>query len=329
MKRIVVFFVVMIFVTSVFCAFDFKENRINIKFDSNNENSYVTHKSPSSRGVSLYSNLQNSRNYRMFYKDKAIVLTYHNINNVSLGDISIKPERFESDLKMLRDRGFNVISLRDMLNAMAGLTVMPDNAVVITFDDGLKSFYTSAYPLLLKYNMPAVNFLITSRNETYNMFNTQDDPLSPNEITEMYRSGIIDFQSHTNDSHEYVMINSDLKKGPKLIHRIYNVETKSLESVEDYEKRVSQDLMKSSEIIYKYTGKYPDTLCFPFGIYNDRIIELAKNCGYKYFVTTLQGCNRANSDNVKIYRIRAGDEKLDTNKLFNSILDIAEPKTAH
>jgi poly-beta-1,6-N-acetyl-D-glucosamine N-deacetylase PgaB len=329
MKRIAVIFVVMIFVTSVFCGFDFKEMRINIKLDNNNKKSYVTLKSPPSRGVSQYSNLQNSRNYRMFYKDRAVVLTYHNINNEPQGEITIKPERFESDLKMLRDKGFNIISLRDMLNAMAGLTVMPDNAIVITFDDGLKSFYSSAYPLLLKYNMPAVNFLITSRNETYNMFNSDDGPLSPNEITEMYKSGIIDFQSHTNDSHEYVIINSNLKKGPKLVHRIYDVETKSLESTEDYEKRVSQDLTKSSETIYKYTGKYPDVLCFPFGIYNDRIIELARNCGYKYFVTTLQGCNRANSENVKIYRIRAGDEKLDTNKLFNSILDITDPKTAH
>ena len=329
MKKIAVFFAVMIIVVNITCSFNYKPKSLNNTLVSNIKKVGITHKETSSRGVKLNTSLQNFRSNRVFYRGKAVVLTYHNISSLSLGEITIKPERFENDLKMLRDKGFNVISLKKMIGAMEGKESMPDNAIVITFDDGIKSFYSLAYPLLLKYSMPATNFIITSRNETYNMFHNEDGPLSPYEITDMYGSGLIDIQSHSNDSHEYVIINSKLKKGPKLINRIYDVETRSLESIEDYEKRVTVDLMKSSEIIYKYTGMPSDVLCFPFGSYNEKIIEIAKNCGFKYFVTTIQGCNRENSDKEKIFRIRAGDEKLDTDKLFNSIIDTADSKRAH
>jgi biofilm PGA synthesis lipoprotein PgaB len=264
----------------------------------------------------------------IYYSGKTVVLTYHNISETSKGDITITPERFESDLKMLKDNGFNVIGMRQMLEAMDGKGIMPDNAVVISFDDGIGSFYKYAFPLLKKYNLPAVNFLITSRNETYSSFAEGDRPLSPQEISEMYLSGLIDIQSHTNQSHEYVYINSELKKGAKLTHRMYDKETGTMESEEEYEARVADDLTKSRNIIYKYTRNYPDTLCFPFGLYNDKVIEIAKKCGYNYFVTTLMGTNKENSESNKILRIRSGDEKLSTDKLFNNIMEITVNKKA-
>lgn len=140
----------------------------------------------------------------------------------------------------------------------------------------------------------------------------------------MYKSGLVDIQSHSNDSHEYVYTNAGLKKGPKLVNRIYNKDNKTLESTADYDKRVIADLTRSSELIYKYTGHYSDMLCLPFGIYNQHVLDLAKECGFKYFITTQKGVNKQDSKKNMIWRLRAGDEKLNSDKVYNSIIDITK-----
>jgi poly-beta-1,6-N-acetyl-D-glucosamine N-deacetylase PgaB len=266
-------------------------------------------------------------NYKKYYSGKAIVLTYHHISPKSFSSITIKPERFESDLKMLVEKGFNVISLRQLINAMDGKYKLPDNAVVITFDDGIESFYKYAYPLLKKYNMPSVNFIITSRTESYSSSNNDFNPLSPGEIKEMYDSGLVDFQSHTHNSHDYVFINPQLKKGSKLAYKIYDKSTNKYESEKDYVNRIKNDLATSREIIYKYVGVYPDILCFPFGQYNKRVIVVGKSVGFKYFVTTQPGYNKENSHSIKVFRIRSGDSNLDSDKLFNNIVNTANNST--
>lgn len=255
------------------------------------------------------------------YTQKAVVLTYHHISNNPFSGITITPERFEEDLKMLRDNNFNVISLREMINAMEGKSELPQNAVVITFDDGIESFYNYAYPLLKEYNMPAVQFIITARNESYKPSDNELNPLSPMQITEMFQSGLIDIQSHTHNSHDYVYINSEMKKGPKLTYKIYDPETAAKESDEEYLARITADLITSREIIYKYTGVYPDILSFPFGSYNNKVWNAGKAVGFEYFVTTEPGYNKENSNKAAIYRIRSGDAALNSDKLLKSIIE--------
>ena len=72
---------------------------------------------------------------------------------------------------------------------------LPQNSILITFDDGYKNNYTLAFPILKKYNMKATIFLNTKfieKDEAY---------LNWDEIREMYESGLIDFQLHTH-SHQ-------------------------------------------------------------------------------------------------------------------------------
>ncbi len=260
------------------------------------------------------------------YSKKAVVLTYHHISKNPFSGITISPERFEEDLIMLKENNFNVISLRDMINAMEGRSELPQNAVVITFDDGIESFYKYAYPLLIKYNMPATEFIITARNESYTPSDKELNPLSPEEIAKMYKSGLIDIQSHTHNSHDYVYFNAELKKGPKLTYRIYDPEKGTMESDEEYIERITEDLKTSSEIIFKYTGVYPDMLCFPYGSYNKRVIGAARDAGFNYFITTEPGYNKEGSNKSIIYRIRSGDAELDSDKLLESIIDCVNKK---
>ncbi|QCX34203.1 polysaccharide deacetylase [Caloramator sp. E03] len=267
----------------------------------------------------------NNKN-NIYYNNKVVVLTYHHISPKPFSFITIKPQRFEEDIKTLINSGFNFISIKQLTDAMQGKYTLPPNAVAITFDDGLESFYVYAYPILKKYNVPALNSIITSRTENYKSFNSNVRPLNMKQIKEMYESGLVDIASHSHNSHELVYINSKLKQGGKLAFRIYDKNTKKLETEDEYIKRVSSDLNKSREIIYKYTGKYPDILCFPFGHYGSRVLKVAKSCGFKYFITSQYGFNKYSSKSVIINRIRAGDYNLSSQKLKENIIKCANPK---
>lgn len=263
----------------------------------------------------------------VYYTGKAVVLTYHHISSVPFSGITVKPERFESDMNMLKDKGFNVITMRKLINAMQGSDKLPPNAVVISFDDGIESFYKYAYPVLKKYIMPAVSFVITSRVESYSPSKDDFNPLSAAEIKEMYDSGLIDIQSHTHNSHDGVVTGPDKKVGGAIANKIYYPKTKTYETEEHYESRVLDDLNKSSQLIESYTGVKPDMLCFPFGQYKNGTIDLCKRAGFNYFITTVAGANYENSKSHVILRIRSGDSNLSTDKLFNSIINTGKSNT--
>lgn len=264
----------------------------------------------------------------VFYRERVVVLTYHHISKKPVSSITIKPERFDSDLKMLKDNKFNVISYRDMLDGIDGKAKFPPNAVVITFDDGYESFYNYAYPLLTKYKMPAASFVITSWTESYSKSDSELNQLSPDEIREMYKSGLIDIQSHSHNGHDYIIRNEKNDQGGLLAYRKYDTNTGSYEPEADYEKRVLEDLSTSIPIIQKYTDNAPESLCFPFGHYNSKLVELGKQAGFKYFVTTVSGSNKENSKTIYIRRIRSGDAKLSPEKLRQSIIDCGTGKPA-
>lgn len=263
---------------------------------------------------------------KVYYTGRAVVLTYHHISTKPISSITIKPERFEADLKMLKENNFNVISLRDMINAVQGQDKLPPNSVVITFDDGYESFYKYAYPLLMKYNMPGVNFVITSWTENYTPTGKELNSLGPDQIREMYKSGIIDIQSHSHDGHDYIVRNEKGQLGGRLAFRIYDKSSAGFELEDVYRKRVLEDLSKSIPLIEKYTDNKPDIFCFPFGHYNSRLVELGKKAGFKYFVTTVYGNNRENSKSIMIRRIRSGDAKLSPEKLKNNIIVCGQGK---
>lgn len=54
-----------------------------------------------------------------------------------------------------------VVSMADIANSHAGRSRIPDGAVAVTFDDGFRNNYTSAWPVLEKYGIPATIYLAT------------------------------------------------------------------------------------------------------------------------------------------------------------------------
>jgi hypothetical protein len=100
--------------------------------------------------------------YAVFAEDtlNVPILCYHNFNPTVPGSMNLTPEKFEAQIKMLKDNGFTIIPLKEAVEYLQGKREsLPPKSVVITADDGWESVYTYMLPLVRKYNIPVTLFI--------------------------------------------------------------------------------------------------------------------------------------------------------------------------
>ena len=88
------------------------------------------------------------------------MLAYHTVPDSS---------KFEKQVKFLISN-YNIIDVDTLQLAIKNKSKLPKKSLLITFDDGDISVYQNALPVLKKYNLPAVVFVITSLIGTYKGF---------------------------------------------------------------------------------------------------------------------------------------------------------------
>ena len=88
-----------------------------------------------------------------------VILQYHHISDQSPKSTSTSPELFERHLEQIENLGYDVESLVHIAELLRSGQALPDKAVVITFDDGYRSIYDAAFPLLKKRNWPFTVFI--------------------------------------------------------------------------------------------------------------------------------------------------------------------------
>ena len=187
---------------------------------------------------------------------KVPILLYHRFGPVVADSMTVTTPVFESHLKYLREHGYTVIPLRQLVNYYLGHgRPIPDKSVVITADDGHKTVYTDMFPLIRKYHIPVTLFIYPSAisNASYAM--TWD------QLKEMKKSGLVDIGSHT------------------YWHPNFKKDRQKL-SPSAYGKSVDMQLKKSKEKLEKELGSVVDMLAWPFGIYDEDLKKEAVADGY-------------------------------------------------
>lgn len=177
------------------------------------------------------------------------ILLYHNISETYINgqaDMHITPDMFEEHMKTLNDAGYTAVSITDAVSGAA----MPENPVVITFDDGYYSNYEFGYPILQKYNMCGTIFVITDKMGN---FDTSYRHFDWNTAREMESGGTIEILSHTN-SHSRLSQVSDIQ--------------------------LVLELRQSKYIIEKELNKKCNILAAPYGDFDERTFIQAKKAGY-------------------------------------------------
>jgi biofilm PGA synthesis lipoprotein PgaB len=230
------------------------------------------------------------------------VLSFHDI--VQEVSMTTEPDDVTADnlinyFSWLQANGYNVISMQDVVNANKGGKALPDKAIVLTFDDGYKSFYTYALPLLKTFNYPATLAIVGSwldvpENGTVFYAGKQvprSKFLSLKELKEITNSGLVEIASHTYDLHHGILGNAEGNDMPALTTFEYNKTTNQYESEEHYLNRIKMDLAKNNAWIKQHTGKPPRIIVWPYGRYNTAGQKIAKDLGMDIAITLDDGEN--------------------------------------
>ncbi len=89
----------------------------------------------------------------------ARVLLYHRVADARYPSTSVSREAFRAQLEWLGDKGFSVVSTADLEGALLKGKRLPEKSVVIHFDDGYRSVFEEAFPVLRELGVPFTVFL--------------------------------------------------------------------------------------------------------------------------------------------------------------------------
>jgi len=243
--------------------------------------------------------------------DDFLVLCYHDVRDqhapAEVADATaVGVRQLIAQFAWLREHGYTVISLEQALAAKAGKASLPPKAVMLTFDDGLRSCYTRVYPLLKLFGYPAVMALVTSWIEPGPDFKlkyggrqlTAADFLTWDQVAEMSASGLVSFASHSHDLHRGALANPQGNEQPAGSARIYDPNTKRYESDAAFSARIRADLARSAELIEAAVGERPRAIVWPYGKYNMRTVDIAAELGMEAAMVLNSGLN--DSDDLKV-----------------------------
>jgi len=104
---------------------------------------------------------------------------------------------FQEQLDFLKSNGYQTLTLKTFMAFLRGDVQLKAPSILLTFDDGDKSWYRVAYPLLRQYGFHAVGFVVPHYLEEQPDRTSAKGWLSWPEVIEMDRSGVVDVQSHS------------------------------------------------------------------------------------------------------------------------------------
>lgn len=228
------------------------------------------------------------------------VLAYHDVRDdvsasVDADQYAISTANLVSHFQWLREHDYVPVSIEQVVAARAGGAALPDRAVMLTFDDGLKSVYTHVLPLLRLFDYPAVAALVTSWIDNDpgvaqgGRLLTRDDFLSWSEVQTLAASGLVEIASHTHDFHRGIPGNPQGNLLPAGVTRNYTDGT--YENALEYRTRIEQDLAASARLIATYTGRTPRVVAWPYGERNATLAEAAHDLGMSITLTLADGRN--------------------------------------
>ena len=182
------------------------------------------------------------------------VLTYHRFSKHKANRLTVKESTFTAQMQYLKDNGWHVISMRELINYLAYQSQLPEKSVMITVDDGWTSFYDIGYPILKQFDYPVSLFI-------YSDFINGSKALTWNQIGDLVRKGVY-VQSHGKTRRNMTV----LKKG---------------ESLKKYFSSIDQEINEPERIIKQKLGIPSALFAYPYGKKNNLVIKLLKDKRYR------------------------------------------------
>jgi len=174
------------------------------------------------------------------------IILYHRIGKSPIdSQYYVPPEKFEEQMKLLHDWEYTVIPVETLVNAIAEGADLPPRPVIITFDDGDISVYETAFPILQKYGLTGVVYIVNNYMGT-------EGYMSAEQIKELVAAGW-EVGSHSR-SHR------DLTKLEPAVQRA--------------------EVVEAREVLQEVLGVPVLTFAYPFGIMNPSVGSYVHFAGY-------------------------------------------------
>ena len=199
------------------------------------------------------------------------ILEYHMVTetpSIDAGRYNVPPSDFNAQLDYLQQNGYNTITMQEYVLAKQGKMPLPDNPIILTFDDGYADNYEYMMPILRAHKMKAVVYVIA--NEI-----GKPGYLTIEQLREMQGRGI-EIGSHTANHRPLLGLNRK-----ELLHEIGD-----------------------SKIFLEWSGiNEASSLSYPNGLYNEEIINILKETNYKSAVTGDAGLNNFETNPYLLQRV--------------------------
>lgn len=208
------------------------------------------------------------------------VLGYHEFSQSQPAtEMRLPITKLREQLQKIKDKQLNVITLEDFTDWKKGNKQLPDRSILITIDDGWKSVYTDAFPVLKEFGYPFTLYLYK------NYVNGGGKALTTDMIQDMKKSGLCSIGSHS-VSHPFP---SSVKKKQEAGKTIYSTFLKN-------------EFGESKEFLENTFDVPVTTYAYPGGFHTEEMYDIAENLGYQFLFTVIPGKLTLNSPNHQLNR---------------------------
>ena len=187
------------------------------------------------------------------------ILLYHHIGiSPSNSPYYVSPYAFEQQMYLLHEWGYQTISVEMMISVIREGGLLPQRPVIITFDDGSESVYSTALPIMQKYDFTGTAYIV------HNYIGLTNDFMDVDQIRQLYAEG-------------------------------WEIGSHSISHVDLTERtdRQQDEIVDSRIKLQQRLGIPILTFAYPFGAYNEDSVRFAHFAGYIGAVglgpSTLQG----------------------------------------
>ena len=192
------------------------------------------------------------------------ILCYHRFND-GRSKLSVSARDFAEQMEYLAANDYNVVALRDLPAILRGELPMPPKAVAISIDDGYRSTFEVAFPILVRHGFPATLFL-------YSDLAGLPAGMTWSQMKEMKTSGLIDIQPHSKSHANLSLRQAD-------------------EAERAYVERVRQEIEVPSGEIERRLGQAVYGFAYPYGDASETVTDLIRRRSISVAFTVSPGGN--------------------------------------
>lgn len=219
------------------------------------------------------------------------VLAYHDVvQDPGENFYAVSRANFVAQMDYLDNNGYQVISLKTLDKIRRGDIPLAKKTVILTFDDGLMSYYDFVVPMLKIYKFPSIASIVTAWQDGRNQPREYLGKLMTwAHVKEISQSPLVEILSHTHNLHQSIQSNSQGNVSAASVTRQYLPTTGFYENEHLFILRINEDFNSSINRFVEKLGYKPIGITWPYGKYDKVLMDNAHSLGMHYQLSLDEG----------------------------------------